>query len=158
MVQHSNLTSSLSSFSQVPSHTLLFKYVEALREKCKLNRLAKKVIRWYDDNSSSSNEKEFDYRFTGKDSRMFLYNFMFLIDLLEKGVSRKASQVLHIHAYLCLCLRNAVSLFTRVNITNEQIEKLNEYCRDFHYGYWLFFSVNPTVDVGTLMLTFAIVV
>ena len=41
----SNLSSNISSFSQVPSKCLFFKYVETLRSKCKLNRLAKKVIR-----------------------------------------------------------------------------------------------------------------
>ena len=29
------------------------------------------------------NGKDFDYRFTGKDSRIFLHNFMFLVDVLE---------------------------------------------------------------------------
>ena len=49
-----------TSFSQVPPKTPLFKFIDALRSKCSLNRLAN--------------------RFTGKDSQMFLHNFMFLID------------------------------------------------------------------------------
>ena len=53
---------------------------------------------------------------------MFLHNFMFLIDLLEKSVPAK-SEILHIHAYLCLCLRNAVTLFSRVNITDQQLQE-----------------------------------
>ncbi len=88
---------------------------------------------------------EFEYRFTGKDPHMFLPNFMFLTDLLEKNVTENQSEVLHIHAYLCLCLRNAVSLFSRINITNEQVEELRYYCRCFCRGYWLFFNVNQTV-------------
>ena len=35
---------------------------------------------------------------------MFLHNFMFLIDVLEKGVSGKTAELLYIHAYLCLYL------------------------------------------------------
>ena len=53
--------------------------------------------------------------------------------------------MLHVHAYLCLCLRNAVALFTRVSITDEQVVELKQHCSDYHRGYWLFLSVNPTV-------------
>ena len=78
-VSSSNL-SSISSFKQVPSNTPFFKHVETLRGKCKLTRLAKQIIGWYDDYGNRG--KDFDYCFTGKDSRLFLYNFMFLVDLL----------------------------------------------------------------------------
>ena len=140
-VSSSNL-SSISSFKQVPPNTPLFKYVETLRGKCKLTRLAKRIIRWYDDYGNRG--KDFDYRFTGKDSRLFLYNFMFLVDLLEK-ITPDKSEILHIHAYICLCLRNAVSLFSRVNITDEQVKQLEGICQEYYRGYWLFLSVNPTV-------------
>ena len=89
------------SFSQVPPETPFFKFIDVLRSKCNLNRLAKRIIRWYNDNSNI-NGTTFDYRFTGKDSRMFLHNFMFLIDVLENGVSGKTAEVLHVHAYLSL--------------------------------------------------------
>jgi hypothetical protein len=127
--------------SQVPPKTPLFKFIDALRSKCSLNRLAKRIIRWYDENAVST----FTYRFTGKDSQMFLHNFMFLIDVLENGVSGKAGELLHVHAYLCLCLRNAVSLFSRVNITDERVLELKQHSTNFYRGYWLFFKVNPTV-------------
>jgi hypothetical protein len=80
-VSTSNLNS-ISSFKQVPPNTPFFKYVETLRGKCKLNRLVKRIIRWYNDCGNCG--KDFEYRFTGKDSHMFLYNFMFLVDLLKK--------------------------------------------------------------------------
>ena len=133
-----------TSFSQVPPETPFFKFIDVLRSKCNLNRLAKRIIRWYDDNAKTD-ARTFNYRFTGKDSRMFLHNFMFLINVLENGASGKAAELLHVHAYLCLCLRNAVSLFSRVNITDEQILELKQHCTNFYRGYWLFFSVNPTV-------------
>ena len=132
------------SFSQVPPETPFFKFINVLRSKCNLNRLAKRIIRWYNDNANTQG-KTFDYRFTGKDSRMFLHNFMFLIDVLEDGASSKAAQLLHVHAYTCLCLRNAVSLFSRVNITDEEVLELKQHCTNYHRGYWLFFKVNPTV-------------
>lgn len=78
----SELPNSVANFNQVPSNSVFFNYVETLRSKCSLSRLAKKVIRWSTETKGDS--KEFNYRFTGKDSRMFLHNFMFLIDLLEQ--------------------------------------------------------------------------
>ena len=74
---------------------------------------------------------------------MFLHNFMFLIDLLEEKSTGMVSKQLHIHAYLCLC--DAVSLFTRINISDEEVSTLQQHCNSFFHGYCLFFSVNPTV-------------
>ena len=133
----------MTGFAQVPSTSLFFKYVETLRSKCFLSRLSKKVIRWF--NETRGNGKAFKYRFTGKDSRMFLHNFMFLIDLVEEKTLGMQSKQLHIHAYLCLCLRNAVSLFSRINISDEEVSSLEQHCCSFFCGYSLFFSVNPTV-------------
>ena len=89
-------SSSISSFLQVPKDTPFFQFVEALRSKCKLKRLAKKVIRWYDENGMS--RKEFECRFTGRDSQMFLHNFMFLVDVLEKSIKGKETEAIHSHA------------------------------------------------------------
>ena len=133
-----------SSFSQVSPDTPFFTFIDVLRSKCYLNRLAKVIIKWYDDNANADTNT-FYYRFTGKDSRMFLHNFMLVIDVLESGASGKAAKLLHVHAYMCLCLRNAVALFSRVNITEEEIVELKQHCTKFYRGYWLFFNVNPTV-------------
>jgi hypothetical protein len=139
----SKIPNSVTGFAQVPSTSLFFKYFETLRSKCFLSRLSKKVIRWF--NETRGNGKAFEYRFTGKDSRMFLHNFMFLIDLVEEKTVGMQSKQLYIHAYLCLCLRNAVSLFSRINISDEEVSSLEQYCCSFFHGYSLFFAVNPTV-------------
>lgn len=74
-------------------------------------------------------------------TQMFLHNFMFLIDLLVEKLTGWYPNQLHIHAYLCLCLRDAVSLFIRINISDEEVFTLQQhFC-----GYSLFFSANPTV-------------
>ena len=71
---------------------------------------------------------------------------MFLISILEgQTKSQQAKQIIHIHAYLCLCLRNAVSLFSRVNISDEEVSELETHCRNFYRGYCLYLHVNPTV-------------
>ena len=77
-----------------------------------------------------------------------LHNFMFLISVLEGQAiakSKQAIQIVHIHVCLCLSLRNAVSLFSRVNISDEEVSELKTHCRNFYRGYCLYFNVNPTV-------------
>ena len=38
-----------------------------------------------------------------------------------------------------------MSLFSRFEITDDQVEELEDYCRSFHCGYSLYFSANTTV-------------
>ncbi len=104
----SKLPNSVTSFAQVPSASLFFKYVETLRSKCCLSRLAKKIIRWFSE--TKGNGKDFDYRLQAKTLVCF---FTILCSLLEENSLGMQSKQLHIHAYLCLCLRNAVSLFSK---------------------------------------------
>ena len=139
----SKLSSSVTCFSKVPHTSPFFLYIDTLRSKCCLSRLAKKVQKWFNDTNGKG--KDFDYRFTGKDSRLFLHNFMFLIDVLEQLSTDMEKKVFHIHAYLCLCLRECVSLFCRVTISNEQVSRLQELCTSFFRGYFLFFNINSTI-------------
>ena len=52
-----------NSFSQAPSRSPFSKYVKTLRCKCGLTRLAKQVIKWF--NETKLEGKEFDCHFTG---------------------------------------------------------------------------------------------
>ena len=42
-----------TSFSQVLPETPFHKFIDVLRSRCNLNRLAKIIIRWYDDNTTT---------------------------------------------------------------------------------------------------------
>ena len=138
------LPGSATSFNpRVPQTSPFFRYVFILRSKCSLSILAKKVQKWF--NETGGKGKDFDYRFTGKDSRLFLHNFMFLIDVLEQVSTGMGKKVLHIHAYLCLCLCECVSLFSRVTISDEEVSRLEERCASFYRGYNLFFNINSTI-------------
>jgi hypothetical protein len=64
VISHSNLSQKL--FSEVPSNSPFARYINAMKTKCHLSRLANKIIRWFND--TGANGKTFDYRFTGKDS------------------------------------------------------------------------------------------
>jgi len=132
-------------FSQLPKSSPFVKYITAMKQKCNLTRLAKRVIRWFDE--TKSHGKEFDYRFTGRDSRFFLHNFMLLISAIDPGTScsGRPSKIYHCIAYLCLCLRDCVSLFSRVDITDQEVAELRSLCFRYFRANVLFFKVNPTV-------------
>ena len=66
-----------------------------------LSRLAKKVIKWFNDTNASA--KSFDYRFTGHESRRFLHNFMYLLLAIEhKNAEAPARLKLHVLAFTIL--------------------------------------------------------
>jgi hypothetical protein len=79
-----------------------------MRHVSNLSRLAKKVIKWFDETKASG--KSFDYRFTGEESRRFLHNFMHLISAIEqKNDEAPARFKLHVLAFTTLSLRNVVT-------------------------------------------------
>ena len=97
-------------FDSVPLASPFKKLVHNL-EKWSLTRLAKRVKHWFNETSGAG--IDFQYRFTGQDSKLFLKNFMHLIDALEKS-SDSAHQtfLLHVFAYTRIQLRQSVSLFS----------------------------------------------
>ncbi|CAB4040834.1 Hypothetical predicted protein [Paramuricea clavata] len=96
----SQLPSAIKSFLQVPSTSPFHKYIDAMRTKCNLRRLANQIIRWFNENRDS----KFDYRFTGKDSRCFLQNFMFLIAAMEPFLKDKTLRHCLHFMYLLTCV------------------------------------------------------
>ena len=117
--------------------------VFALKEQAKMGRLVKKIKKWFDENNEP---KSFRYRFTGLESRLFLKNFMFLIDALKQPHdSARQTFRLHIFAYLCLMLRQCVSIFCRViHVTYEDVADLKQHCLNFFRARCLFNRVTPT--------------
>lgn len=108
-----------------------------------MGRLAKKVIRWFNENKDLA---QFQYRFTGQDSRLFLQNFMFIIDSIKQAHdSEKQTFSLHVFAYMSLQSRQIVSLFCRVvNVSQENIAELKQSCTNFFRCSSLFSTVTPT--------------
>ena len=139
----------MTCFSQVPHTSPFAQYVKTMRVRCNLSRLAKKIFKWFND--TRGKERKFEYRFTGKDSRMFVQNFMFLISSIDNSAYRdlerdpNAKSHLHALAFLCLVLRDCISLFSRLEIDNEQVSKLEQLCRTFYRIHQLVFKFHPSV-------------
>ena len=143
VIAMSNLENTVKMFSLVPTNSPFKRYVISLRN-CRLVRLANKITKWFNETNGSG--KDFEYRFTGKDSRLFLLNFMSLISSVESNAKPgREKTFLHILAYVSLCLRNAVSLFSRLNISDSEVRELCEHCSNYFRANALFFRVNPTV-------------
>ena len=70
-IRISHLTDTVTLFSHVPPGSSFGKYITVMRTKCKLSRLANQVVRWFNQTKGSC--KEFDYRFTWRDSKCFLH-------------------------------------------------------------------------------------
>ena len=144
-IQKSSLDSNVTNMREVPKDAPLLKFVQALKCECQLSRLANKVTRWF--NETKADGKEFDYRFTGRDSRMFLHNFMYLVQSLESHADTATQTFrLNVFAFVGLELRNAVSLFCRMNISEDEIRELTSHCTNYFRAYSFFIGmVSPTV-------------
>jgi hypothetical protein len=77
-ISKSNFGPNVAHFHDVSNSTAFFRLVNCLIQTAKLACLAKKVKRWFNDTKGAG--KDFQYRFTGQNARMFLHNSMFIID------------------------------------------------------------------------------
>ena len=70
---------------------------------------------------------------------MYLHNFMYLLESLESPADT-ATQTFRLHtfAFVSLELRNAVSLFCRFTINDEEIKELNNFCTNYFRACSLF--------------------
>ena len=142
----SALDKSVVNFEQVPNSAPFSRLVNCLQNTAKLPRVAKRIRRWFNETKGSGSD--FQYRFTGQDSRMFLHNFMFIIDAVKQSTdSEKQTFTLHVFAYICLQLRQIVSIVCRVvNITLQDIAQLKQYCLNMFRACCLFTnSISPTI-------------
>ena len=133
----SGLPATVIQFDSVPVASPFKKLVHSL-EKRGLTRLANRVKRWFNETSGSG--VDFQYRFTGQDSRLFLKNFMHRIDALKKS-SDSAHQTfsLHVFAYTGIQLRQSVSIFCRVvNVNSQDLLSLKNSCLNFFRAKALF--------------------
>ena len=92
-VAKSNIPATCKTFAEVPQDTCLGRVVTALKCEVKAGRLAKKVRKWFDETQGKSGDLQ--YRFTGKESRLFCHNFSRLLTFLrQEGDSQKQQQTL----------------------------------------------------------------
>ena len=143
-IEISKLPQNVNEFQKVSTHSPFFRLITSLKTEASLSPLAKKVVRWFDE--GKGNPKAFSYRFTGEESRRFLHNFMFLMKAMKGERDPQPVEFkLHVFAFTCLSLRDAVSLFCRLQIEKKQLDDLEKACQNFFISCALFLQVNPSV-------------
>ena len=131
------------SISDVPTNSCFGKYYHCIRFTVKATRLAKKIRKWFSDDRTKN--KLLEYRFTGKESRLFCHNIMCIVQSLKTDADQVSHTFqLHVFAYTGINLRDSVSLFSRVIISSEQTQNLCEVCSNFFRATALFLSCTPT--------------
>ena len=142
----SGLSRSYSTFADVPTNSCFYKVIYSLQYEVKANRLAKKVKKWFDE--TQGRQADLQYRFTGKESRLFCHNFMQLIkSLSSEGDSKKQKQTVLALVYIGTRLRDCCSIFNRFDMKETDISKLNSLAVEYFRANAMFIptSVNPTI-------------
>ena len=142
-IKKSKLPQNVNTFQKVSPQSPFASFVNSLKADSGLSRLSK-IIRWF--NETKATGKPFEYRFPGQESRRFLHNFMYLIRAIECRNDPDAQKFkLHVYAFICLTLRDAVSLYNTFNTNLEQLAQLTKACCVFYKCCALFLKVNPTI-------------
>ena len=138
----SNFTQSCNDIDQLPEKSTFVVYLTVLKDVLRVSRLVRKVKSWF----AEGRKCPFSYRFTGKETKVFCRKFMFVLQALSDPVDSTVTQLkLASIAFCCVQLRDAVSYFSRVNITQAEVEKCKLACLHFFNACVLFKSVTPTL-------------
>ena len=115
--------SGVKCFSEIPADSLFIKFVDFARNEIGCNFLATKIKRWFND-IGGKYEKEFGFRFRGKESFLYMKHFPSLIKNLFINVTNKAinKQLIEVHLQ-SLYLRKLLSYTVR--ITDFSLEDFN---------------------------------
>ena len=129
--------------NDVPPTSIISRYYSCIKSTIKATRLAKKIRKWWLDGRTKNQDLE--YRFTGKESRLFCHNFMKLILSLQSEQDDKQSSFqLHVFAFIAINLRNSISLFNRHEMTDEELKALSGFCSKYFRASSLFLKAKPT--------------
>ena len=127
VVEKSKLPPGSTNLDKLPENCLFLVYLRTLQDTLKLTRLVKKVIRWFKDGRKNA----FSYRFTGKETRVFCHKFMFIIQCLNHAADSPSLRLAAL-AFCCVQLRDAISYFSRVEITEHEVKQCQHACQLFY--------------------------
>ena len=73
------LPKTLKSFHDLSDSKLFFDFIQFVKEGMNCNFLANKIIACFNENQDAKKQKDFAFRFRGKESYKYLQNFLLLI-------------------------------------------------------------------------------
>ena len=106
-------------------------------------RLYKKVKKW----CAQGRKGNLSYCFTGKETKIMCHKFMHLLQAISFPNDTPVQQLqICSFAFIGLQLRDAISRFSRVSVTQGEVQELSESCRKYFTASSLLLdSVTPTV-------------
>ena len=151
-ISSSNLPQKISSLSDLSPACAMSRYMKALECDVKAGRLKKQLGKWMLEDRSK--DKDFSYRLTGKDSRLILHGFMYLVNAIRgDSDDPKLLMKLLFIVFIAMKLRDCASIFSMYHITQPAIDELKVLARDYFTAVTLFTgTVSGTVwSIGHLV-------
>ena len=134
-------TSALNHSATLPPCALALHLatLKTIGETC----LYKKVKKW----CAQGQKGNLSYRFTGKETKIMCHKFMHLLQAISSPNDIPIQQLqICSFVFIGLQLRDAISRFSRVSVTQGEVQVLQESCRKyFTASSRLLDSVTPTV-------------
>jgi len=128
----SNIPDKISSLSDLPPSSAIFRYVKSLESDVKAGHLKKQIGKWILEDRPKDND--FSYRLTGKDSKL-LHGFLFLVDAI-KGDSEYLKFIMKLICivFIAIKLRDCASRFSMYHITPTVVQELQQMSHDYFTG------------------------
>ena len=146
---HQNHLKAATAVSDLPDSLPLLAFLKCLKDTLKCGRLYKAFLQWFSEKRKKG--ISLSYRFTGLESKYFCWQFATLIQELLKIPTLSEGHVLKLHtlSFIGVKLRDAVSIYSRVEVSIEQVENLKVLCQQFfNANHLLLTDVTPTVWTG----------
>ncbi|XP_068704052.1 uncharacterized protein [Montipora foliosa] len=135
----SNLPNKLNSLSELPPNCAITRYLKAMENDVKAGRMRKQLGKWLLEDRGK--DKDFTYRLTGKDSRLILHGFMYLVKAIQgDSTDQKLLMKLLQIVFIGTKLRNCAAIFSMYHLTEEDLAKLSQLCHDYFTAAALFGS------------------
>ena len=125
-----NDSQNVKSYQFLPLESLFARFVTCVCNDMHCHLLSKHIIKWFNEERNSKSDKDFSFRFRGKESFLFLKHFPKLIKLVFDSMDSDKCRVtlLQIH-YKSILLRKVISYALRINsFTEEILEELTTDC------------------------------
>ena len=119
VISQANLPAEVKCFKDLPDDNLFVHFIKFIRVEMNSNYLAKKIIAWFNENKVSKQQREFGFRFRGRESYNYLQGFPSLIYMLKSLVDKNSYLHLLQVFYESVCLRKLISYSVRIEDTDD---------------------------------------
>ena len=145
VLSKAKIPASAKSVFDLSDENPLRKHLTALRFQLKCKKMYNKILRWFKEKRKTS---EFEFRFTGEETKKFWANLMHLIEKQIEGENTEQPKKFFVLSLgrMGVHLRNCQSLASRVsNINLSDLPKLKHECKQYFNLVALFHSANLSV-------------